>query len=211
MWAWREERIKTMGAAADHVLALFPFEPPLYEAEGIPVTYVGHPMAAHAASDWSRRTMRERLHLGLSTPVFALLPGSRLSELERHSALVIGAAKRIAKARPDARFLVPLLIPWYPLPGVLAALILDAVDQSLFQGLTHLPLEGYQAYDKALDVYYQSIAYLSTLRNWTNHFAYRVAAVLFYFRLVGVALFELTEWRILLFIFPGIGPEDFGE
>ena len=53
--------------------------------------------------------MRERLHLGLSTPVFALLPGSRLSELEMHSALVIGAAKRIAKARPDARFLVPLV------------------------------------------------------------------------------------------------------
>ena len=109
VWAWRRERLKTIGRAVDRMLALFPFEPPLYEAEGIPVTYVGHPMAAHAASDWSRRTMRERLHLGLSTPVFALLPGSRLSELEMHSALVIGAAKRIAKARPDARFVVPLV------------------------------------------------------------------------------------------------------
>ena len=86
-----------------------------------------------------------------------------------------------------ARLLVPLLIPWYPLPGVLAALTLDAVDQSLFQGLTRLPLEGYQAYDKALDVYYQSIAYLSTLRNWENDFAFRVGRVLFYARLVGVA------------------------
>ena len=109
VWAWRRERLKTIGRAVDRMLALFPFEPPLYEEAGIPVTYVGHPMAAHAASDWSRRTMRERLRLGLATPVFALLPGSRLSELEMHASLVIGAAMRIAKARSDARFLVPLV------------------------------------------------------------------------------------------------------
>ena len=109
VWAWRRERLGTIGRAVDRMLALFPFEPPLYREAGIPVTYVGHPMAAHAASDWSRRTMRERLKIGLATPVFALLPGSRLSELEMHASLVIGAAKRIAKARPDARFLVPLV------------------------------------------------------------------------------------------------------
>jgi hypothetical protein len=101
-----------------------------------------------------------------------------------------------------ARFLVPLLIPWYPLPGVLAALLLDAVDQSLFQGLTHLPLEGYQAYDKALDVYYQSIAYLATLRNWENAFAFRLGRALFYLRLVGVGLFEWLDWRLILFLLP---------
>lgn len=109
VWAWRRERLATIGRAADRVLALFPFEPPLYEQAGIPVSYVGHPMASHAASDWSRRTMRERLRIGLATPVFALLPGSRLSELGMHASLVIGAAKRIARARPDARFLVPLV------------------------------------------------------------------------------------------------------
>jgi len=109
VWAWRRERLGTIGRAVDRMLALFPFEPPLYRAAGIPVTYVGHPMAAHAASDWSRRTMRERLRLGLATPVFALLPGSRMGELEMHASLVIGAAKRIAHARPDARFLVPLV------------------------------------------------------------------------------------------------------
>ena len=101
-----------------------------------------------------------------------------------------------------ARLLVPLLIPWYPLPGVLAALTLDAGGLLLFQGLTRLPLEGYQAYDKALDVYYQSIAYLSTLRNGENDFAFRVGRVLFYVRLVGVALFEWLDWRLLLFLLP---------
>ena len=101
-----------------------------------------------------------------------------------------------------ARLLLPLAIPWYPLPGIIAALVLDAVDQTLFQSFTSLPLDGYQGYDKALDIYYLSIAYISTLRNWTNHFAFQAGRFLFYYRLAGVALFELTEWRVLLFIFP---------
>ena len=109
VWAWRRERLGAIGRAVDRMLALFPFETAIYREAGIPVTYVGHPMAAHAASDWSRRTMRERLRLGLATPVFALLPGSRMGELEMHASLVIGAAKRIARARPDARVLVPLV------------------------------------------------------------------------------------------------------
>lgn len=101
-----------------------------------------------------------------------------------------------------ARLLLPLLIPWYPLPGILAALALDAVDQTIFQTFTRLPLDFYQSYDKALDIYYLSIAYLSTLRNWTNLFAFRVGRFLFYYRLAGVVLFELLEWRVLLFAFP---------
>jgi hypothetical protein len=101
-----------------------------------------------------------------------------------------------------ARFLLPLLIPRYPLPGILASLLLDGVDQTIFQQFTGLSLEGYQGYDKALDIYYLSIAYVSTMRNWVNHFAFRLSRFLFYWRLVGVALFELTQLRWLLLIFP---------
>ncbi len=101
-----------------------------------------------------------------------------------------------------ARFLVPLLIPRYPLPGILAALVIDAVDQTVFQQFTNLPLEGYQGYDKALDIYYLTIAYISTLRNWSNRFAFQVSRFLFYWRLAGVALFELTQLRPLLLLFP---------
>ena len=100
------------------------------------------------------------------------------------------------------RLLLPLLIPWFPLPAIVACLVLDGIDQTLFQGLTRLQLDFYQTYDKALDIYYLTIAYLSTLRNWDNRFAFRVARALFYLRLVGVALFELTEWRVLLFLLP---------
>jgi len=101
-----------------------------------------------------------------------------------------------------ARFFIPLAIPRYPLPAIIASLILDTVDQTIFQQFTNLPLEGYQGYDKALDIYYLAITYLSTLRNWSNLFAFKVSRFLFYYRLVGVALFELTHLRSLLLIFP---------
>ncbi|MEM9513986.1 MAG: hypothetical protein AAGA42_03930 [Actinomycetota bacterium] len=81
-------------------------------------------------------------------------------------------------------------------------MVIDAADQTIFQQLTDLDLEGYQGYDKALDVYYLAIAYLATIRNWRDPFAYKVAAFLWYYRLVGVVLFELTDTRALLLIFP---------
>ena len=100
-----------------------------------------------------------------------------------------------------ARLLLPLAIPRFPLPGILAALLLDGVDQSIFQQFTNLPLDSYQGYDKAFDVYYLTIGYISTLCNWRDRFAFQLARFLFYWRLVGVALFEITQARWLLPIF----------
>ena len=109
VWAWRRERLKSIGRAVNRMLTLFPFEAPLYEAEGIPVTYVGHPMAADAATHSTRRATREVLRLKAATPVFALLPGSRLSEVQMHAGLLLSVAARIFEARDDARFLVPFV------------------------------------------------------------------------------------------------------
>jgi hypothetical protein len=100
-----------------------------------------------------------------------------------------------------ARFLIPLLIIRFPLPAILAALVLDGVDQTIFQSFGFNP-PGYQGYDKAMDVYYLAIAYLSTMRNWTSRSAFGVARFLYFYRLIGVTAFELTEWRPLLLIFP---------
>lgn len=100
-----------------------------------------------------------------------------------------------------ARFVLPLTIPRYPLPGIVASLVLDAVDQTIFQQFPGLNLEDYQGYDKALDIYYLTIAYIATLRNWVNPFSFQVSRFLFYWRLAGVALFELTHLRPLLLIF----------
>jgi hypothetical protein len=101
-----------------------------------------------------------------------------------------------------ARFLIPLAIPRYPLPAILIALIVDIVDNDIFKTFTNLPLEGYQGYDKALDIYYLAIAYISTMRNWKNPFAFKLNAFLFYYRMVGVTLFEITQLRPLMLIFP---------
>jgi hypothetical protein len=100
-----------------------------------------------------------------------------------------------------ARFLVPLLIPRFPLPAILACLVLDAADQSIFQAFGYDP-PGYQGYDKAMDVYYLAMAYLSTLRNWASVPAYRVGRFLYFYRLVGVVAFELSHVRAILLIFP---------
>src|SRR5262245_58626252 len=101
-----------------------------------------------------------------------------------------------------ARVLVPLAVFRFPLPAMLASLVIDGLDQTIFQTFTSLPLENYQSYDKALDVYYLSMAYLSMLRNWISRDAFDVGRFLFYYRLVGVVLFEQTQIRALLLVFP---------
>ena len=102
-----------------------------------------------------------------------------------------------------ARLVLPLFIFRFPLPGILACLVVDAVDQTVFQQLG-LELAGYQSYDKALDVFYLTMAYLAMLRNWRSGAAFTVARFLFYYRLVGSAVFELSgaEHRFLLLVFP---------
>jgi hypothetical protein len=102
-----------------------------------------------------------------------------------------------------SRLIVPLFIIRFPLPAIIACLLIDAADQTIFQAVApDADLSGYQSYDKALDIYYLVIAYISTLRNWTNRFAVSIARFLIYYRLVGVVLFEITQVRELLFIFP---------
>jgi lipid-A-disaccharide synthase len=108
VWAWRRERIRSMARSADRLLALFPFEPPLYAEAGLPVTFVGHPLAAQAATARSRRETRELLKLDGKQALFALLPGSRISELEMHSELLLATAAELLEAQPGAEFLVPL-------------------------------------------------------------------------------------------------------
>lgn len=109
IWAWRGGRMRGIRRAVSHMLAVFPFEAPLYERAGIPVTYVGHPLADMLAQAPSKAEARAGLRLPQSAPVVALLPGSRVSELEQHADVFVGAAERIAAAVDGVRLLVPLL------------------------------------------------------------------------------------------------------
>ena len=109
IWVWRAERIHKIKRAVNHVLALFPLEEPIYQAAGIPVTYVGHPLAEKMPIEPDFAAARAQLRITPpSAPVFALLPGSRRGEVETMAPLFIEAARLIVAEVPDAQFLVPL-------------------------------------------------------------------------------------------------------
>ena len=109
IWAWRGGRIKKIAKAVNRVLALFPMEPPLYENERIPVTYVGHPLADIIPLETNRVAVREKLGMPRDLPVFAMLPGSRKGELEMMADTFVQTAKVIRERYlPDALFVVPL-------------------------------------------------------------------------------------------------------
>lgn len=109
VWAWRGGRIHKIARACNRLLALFPFEPPLYEKAGLPVDYVGHPLADVLPIEAQRKQARERLGLNGAGPVIALLPGSRQSEVTYHAELFIRAASLLRERFPNALFLVPLV------------------------------------------------------------------------------------------------------
>lgn len=109
VWAWRGGRTKRLAKAVSHVLALFPFEPAILDQHHIPVTYVGHPLADVLPIDSSRAAARERLGLTPEAMVFALLPGSRQSELRYMGNVMIETARRLHERFPAAVFLVPLV------------------------------------------------------------------------------------------------------
>jgi lipid-A-disaccharide synthase len=106
IWAWRPERVHRIRQAVSHMLVVFPFEEQIYRDAGIPVSYVGHPLADVIPLEPD--TAAARASLGLAAgPVVALLPGSRLSEVSRHARLMLEAAALIRQRHPDAQFVLP--------------------------------------------------------------------------------------------------------
>jgi len=109
IWAWRGERIHKIKQAVSHILALFPFEAPLYQQADVPVTYVGHPLADILPEQPNREEMREQMRiLPRNAKIFALLPGSRQGEVRRLARTYVETAKLILQKLPEAQFLVPL-------------------------------------------------------------------------------------------------------
>lgn len=109
IWAWRKGRIKGIKRAVSHVLALFPFEPTIYQQADIPVTYVGHPLADMLPIEPDVTAAREGLKLKSTALIIAMLPGSRQSEVQQHADLFVQTAKLIYASHPNAQFLVPLI------------------------------------------------------------------------------------------------------
>ena len=107
VWAWRESRAAKIGASADRVLCLFPMEPPIYARHGVDARFIGHPMADAIALQPDRHAARVALGEPDDAPVLALLPGSRLGEIERMLPVFLEAASQLGNDIPGLRVLVP--------------------------------------------------------------------------------------------------------
>lgn len=107
VWAWRQGRVKSIARSVDLMLTLFPFEAAFYEDSGIPVRFVGHPLADAIKADPDRREARVALGLAPNKPVIALLPGSRGSEIDRLAPVFLAAATRLQIAFPTLQCVMP--------------------------------------------------------------------------------------------------------
>ncbi|HNS91508.1 lipid-A-disaccharide synthase [Thauera sp. WB-2] len=108
IWAWRGGRIKRIARSVSHMLCLFPFEPEIYERAGVPVSYVGHPLADVFPLEPDRAETRARLGVPANAAVVALLPGSRQSEVRNLADTYIATARLLQAGNPEIIFLVPL-------------------------------------------------------------------------------------------------------
>lgn len=109
IWAWRYERIHRIRESVSHMLVLFPFEEAIYRKEGIPVTYVGHPLADAIPLEPDKQAARTLLNIPIDRRVLALLPGSRTSEIQWMAPRFLQAAQRLKQRDPNLICLVPMV------------------------------------------------------------------------------------------------------
>jgi lipid-A-disaccharide synthase len=107
IWAWRGWRIKKIARAVNRILVMFPFEKPLYEKAGIPVSYVGHPLADVIPQNPKKDEARAALRLPAGKLIVALLPGSRRSEMHYMASAFVLAAHRFRQEIRDVHFVCP--------------------------------------------------------------------------------------------------------
>jgi lipid-A-disaccharide synthase len=110
VWAWRQKRVLKIREGCDLMLTLLPFEARFYEEQGVPVRFVGHPLADTIPLEADRSAARAELGLG-NGPVVALMPGSRGGEVGRLGALFFDSATRLLAERPDLQFVLPCASP----------------------------------------------------------------------------------------------------
>jgi lipid-A-disaccharide synthase len=108
VWAWRQGRVRNIGRGCDLVLCLLPFETSFYSSHGVPAAFVGHPLADQIPLEVDREGARAALGLKTSGTVVALLPGSRVGEVERLGTDFLQAAAWLAERRPDIEFIAPM-------------------------------------------------------------------------------------------------------
>lgn len=108
VWAWRQRRVHGIAKAVDLMLTVFPFEADFYRGHGVPVRFVGHPLADAIPLESDRQAARRRLGIEAQAKVVALLPGSRRGEVQRLAGVFLGAALRCRRVHPELVFVAPM-------------------------------------------------------------------------------------------------------
>lgn len=136
VWAWRPGRVHKMGRIVDRMAVLFPFEVPLYEQAGVPVTFVGHPLLDIVKPTMSRDEAVSRFGLDPARRVVGLFPGSRRSELKNLLGVIIDSARLIKECHPDIQFILPLA-PSLKRNELEATLAASGLTVIIIEGLTY--------------------------------------------------------------------------
>jgi lipid-A-disaccharide synthase len=108
VWAWKAGRVRTIAACVDHIAVIFPFEVPLYEEAGVPVTFVGHPLLDLVNVSMKRDDAAASFGLDPSRKTVGLFPGSRRNEIERILPTILDSARCVQQQFPDVQFVLPL-------------------------------------------------------------------------------------------------------
>ena len=111
VWAWRQYRVKKIARSTDLMLTLFPFEENFYQQHGVPVKFVGHPLADMIPVESNKLASRHLLGLPEDKQIVALLPGSRSNELHYLGKSFLDIACYCQSKRDNLHFVVPLANP----------------------------------------------------------------------------------------------------
>lgn len=107
VWATRPGRAKTLAATVDHLLSIHAFDAPWFEAQGLPVTFVGNSALSLDFSKADPQRLRDRILARAGDPILAVLPGSRPSEIARVLPAFEDAVHRLKAERPELHVVVP--------------------------------------------------------------------------------------------------------
>ena len=139
IWAWRGGRIKKIRRAVSHMLVIFPFEEEIYQKAGVPVTYIGHPLAETIPLVPDVLAARRQLGLPENARVVTVMPGSRMSEIKYLTEPYVRTVQLLAARDPSVRFIAPMagerqkayfmeLVAKAGLPNLLNEMPLQLVD-----------------------------------------------------------------------------------
>lgn len=108
VWAWRTGRVKTIGRLVDRMAVVFPFEVPFYERAGVPVSFVGHPLADRVRPTMGRDEALASFGLDPGRRVVGLFPGSRRGEIAKLFPVILESAQLLRERYPGIQFILPL-------------------------------------------------------------------------------------------------------